>query len=94
MLNDVKATLFSSASEILCVNFHTLQKADTWRQLRHTHMYTDINIDVFRDKQYQLDTHFTFHFIEVHSLDMFRAIFAHPQEALHKRRVGDCCVRL
>jgi hypothetical protein len=48
----------------------------------------------FRNKQYQLDTHFTFHFIEVHGLDMFRALIAHPQEALHKRRVGDCCVRL
>jgi hypothetical protein len=35
-----------------------------------------------------------FHFIEVHSLDMFRALLAHAQEALHKRRVGDCCVRL
>jgi hypothetical protein len=46
----------------------------------------------FRNKQYQLDTHFTFHFIMVHSLDMFRALLAHPQEALHKRRVGDCCV--
>jgi hypothetical protein len=48
----------------------------------------------FRNKQYQLDSHFTFHFIEVHSLDMFRTLLAHPQEALHKRRVGDCCVRL
>jgi hypothetical protein len=28
----------------------------------------------FRNKQYQLDTHFTFHFIEVHSLDMFRRL--------------------
>jgi hypothetical protein len=35
----------------------------------------------FRNKQYQLDTHFTFHFIEVHSLDMFRALLANPQEA-------------
>jgi hypothetical protein len=48
----------------------------------------------FRNKQYQLDTHATFHFIVAHSLDMFRELLAHPQEALHKRRVGDCCVRL
>jgi hypothetical protein len=31
--------------------------------------------DVGSNKQYQLDTHFTFHFIEVHSLDMFRALY-------------------
>jgi hypothetical protein len=48
----------------------------------------------FLNKQYQLDTHFTFHFIEFHSSDMFRALLAHPQEALHKRGVGDCCVLL
>jgi hypothetical protein len=48
----------------------------------------------FRNKQYQLDTHFTFHFIEAHSLDMFQKLLAHPLEALHKHRVGDCCVRL
>jgi hypothetical protein len=40
------------------------------------------------NKQYQLDTHFTFHFIVVHSLDMFPALLAHPQEALHKYQVG------
>jgi hypothetical protein len=47
-----------------------------------------------RNKQYQLDPHFTFHFIEFYSLDMFRALLAHPQVALHKRRVGDGYVRL
>jgi hypothetical protein len=47
-----------------------------------------------RNKQFQTDTHFTFHFTVVHNLDMFRALLAHPQEALHKRRVGDRCVRV
>jgi hypothetical protein len=45
------------------------------------------------NKHSQLDTHFTFHlhFIKVQSLDMFRALLAHLQEALHERRFGDLC---
>jgi hypothetical protein len=45
---------------------------------------------LFRNKQFNLIHTSLFHFIEVHTLDMFRALLAHPQEALHKRRVGDC----
>jgi hypothetical protein len=38
--------------------------------------------------------HFHYHFIEDQSLDMFRALLAHLQEALHGRRFGGYCVRL
>ena len=47
-----------------------------------------------RNKHNKLDAHFHLHFIEVQCLDMFRALLAHLQEALHERRFGDCCVRL
>jgi hypothetical protein len=30
-------------------------------------------------------TSLSLHFIDVHSLDMFRALLARPQEALHER---------
>jgi hypothetical protein len=36
--------------------------------------------------------HFHLHLIKVQSLDMFRALLAHRQEALHERRFGDYCV--
>jgi hypothetical protein len=38
--------------------------------------------------------YFHFHFIKVQCLDMFRALLAHLQEALHERRFGDYCVLL
>jgi hypothetical protein len=38
--------------------------------------------------------HFYLQFIKVQNLDMFRALLAHHQEALHERRIGDNCVRL
>jgi hypothetical protein len=34
------------------------------------------------------------HFIVVQCVDRFGAVLAHPQEALHKRRIGVCFVRL
>jgi hypothetical protein len=37
--------------------------------------------------------HFHFQFIKVQSLDMFRALLDHLQEALHERRIGGYCVR-
>jgi hypothetical protein len=38
--------------------------------------------------------HFHLHFINVHSLNMYRALLAHLQETLHGRRFGDYCVCL
>jgi hypothetical protein len=58
--------------------------------------YCFYKIPMLRNKHSQLDTHFTFTFtfIRVQSLDMFRASRAHLQAALHKRSFGECCVRL
>jgi hypothetical protein len=39
-------------------------------------------------------TSLSLHFIDVQCLDMFRASLAHPQEAVHERRIGDYCVEL
>jgi hypothetical protein len=39
-----------------------------------------------------MHTSLSLHFIKVQSLDMFRALLAHPQETLHERRFGDYCV--
>jgi hypothetical protein len=39
-----------------------------------------------------MQLHFHFHFIDVQCLDMFRALLAHPQEALHGHRIVDYCV--
>jgi hypothetical protein len=50
-----------------------------------------------RNKHNQLDTHtfnFHLHFINIQSLDVFRALLAHLQETLNERRFGDYCVRL
>jgi hypothetical protein len=45
------------------------------------------------NKHSQIDTlHFHYHFIEVQSLEMFRALLAHHQETLHKCSVVDYCV--
>jgi hypothetical protein len=41
-----------------------------------------------------MHTSLSLHFIDVQYLDMFRALLAHPQEALPERRIGDCCVQL
>jgi hypothetical protein len=38
-------------------------------------------------------TSLSLHFIDVQCLDMFRALLAHPQEAVHERRIGDYCGR-
>jgi hypothetical protein len=38
-----------------------------------------------------MHTSLSLHFIDVQCLDMFRALLAHPQEALHERRIGDLC---
>jgi hypothetical protein len=41
-----------------------------------------------------MHTSLSLHFIDVQSLDMFRALLAHLQETLHERRFGDYCVQL
>jgi hypothetical protein len=44
---------------------------------------------------HQLDTlHNHIHFIKTHSIDMFQAPLAPPQEALHKHSFGGCSVLL
>jgi hypothetical protein len=46
----------------------------------------------FGNKHNQLDTlQFHYHFIEVKSLDMFRALLAHHQETVHVCSFGDLC---
>jgi hypothetical protein len=39
-------------------------------------------------------TSLSLHVTDVQCLDMFRALLAHPQEALHGRRIGGYCVQL
>jgi hypothetical protein len=39
-----------------------------------------------------MHTSLSLHFIDVQCLDMFRALLARPQEALHGRRIGGYCV--
>jgi hypothetical protein len=44
---------------------------------------------------HQLDTlHILLHFIKTQNLDLFRASFAHPQEALHEHSFGGYSVLL
>jgi hypothetical protein len=38
-----------------------------------------------------MHTSLSLHFIDAQCLDVFRALLAHPQEALHERRIGDLC---
>jgi hypothetical protein len=42
----------------------------------------------------RMHTSLSLHFIGVQYLDMFRALHAHPQEALNRRRIGGYCVQL
>jgi hypothetical protein len=39
-----------------------------------------------------MHTSLSLEFIDVQCRDMFRALLAHPQEALRERRIGDYCV--
>jgi hypothetical protein len=41
-----------------------------------------------------MHTSLSLHFIDYQCLDMFRASLAHPQEALHGRRIGGYYVQL
>jgi hypothetical protein len=41
-----------------------------------------------------MHTSLSLHFIDVQCLDMFRALLAHPQEALHGHRIGGYCEQL
>jgi hypothetical protein len=84
--------------------FSCLMQFSRWTGIKHliglpcalcwlcgtTKMFSEL-----RNKHNQLDTlHFHYHFIEVQSLDMFRALLAHHQETLHECSFGDCCVQL
>jgi hypothetical protein len=51
-------------------------------------------VHILRNKHNQLDTHltFTFTFILVQSLDMFRPSLVRLKDAQHKHSFGECCV--
>jgi hypothetical protein len=41
-----------------------------------------------------MHTSLSLHYIDVQCINMFRALLAHPQEALHGRKIGGYCVQL